>query len=84
MNQCSLSHMNPKRVCVRLKFDSRLTRQVAKGRRALSVLVMSQSFPRGTISELVFWEMSQKVTLLHSAALFGLSFQFDGFGSGRF
>jgi hypothetical protein len=29
MNHCSLFHINLKRICIRLKFDSRRTRQMA-------------------------------------------------------
>jgi hypothetical protein len=45
-----------------------------------SVRVVRQSFPPGRISELAFWETLQKVRLLDCATLFGLPFQFGGFG----
>jgi hypothetical protein len=45
-----------------------------------SVRIMRQSLAQGAISWLTFWEMPQKVMLLHHATLFGLSFQFRGFG----
>jgi hypothetical protein len=45
-----------------------------------SVRTMRQSFPQRTIFRLTFWEMSQKIMLLYFATLFGLPFQFGGFG----
>jgi hypothetical protein len=35
-NHSSLFHTNPKRICIRRKFDGRLTREISKGRRKVS------------------------------------------------